>query len=60
MKNLAIAHLNSIAGIAVELNGVVSHALLRNAAEKLVTKGLPRDIVEIALFRVENLYNVAA
>jgi hypothetical protein len=59
LTNLAISALHIHATLMQEVYGKVPHLELVAAARNLVDKGIPKDQVDKALFRVENIHNIS-
>jgi hypothetical protein len=59
LTNLAISALHIHATLMQELYGDVRHLELVAEARNLVDMGIPKDQVDKALFRVENIHNIS-
>ena len=56
--NLAVSALHTHASLMQEVYGKVPHLDLIAEARNLVDMGVPKDQVDIALFRVGTLHNI--
>jgi hypothetical protein len=59
LTNLAISALHLHATLMQEVYGKVPHLELVAEARNLVDMGIPKDQVDKALFRVENIHNIS-
>ena len=59
IKNAAISVLHTHAVLLKELTGSVKHSALKEKADHLISEHGHKAEVESALFRVENLHNIA-
>ena len=59
LTDLSILALHTHATLMQELYGDVRHLELVAEARNLVDMGIPKDVVDKALFHVENMHNIA-
>jgi hypothetical protein len=59
LTNLSILALHTHATLMEEVYGKIPHLELVAEARNLVDMGIPKDQVDKALFRVENIHNIS-
>jgi|TARA_B110000211_G_scaffold223909_1_gene274363 hypothetical protein len=59
LTNLSILALHTHATLMEEVYGKIPHLELVAEARNLVDMGIPKDVVDKALFHVENMHNIA-